>query len=101
MCRILILHSVLDSSVAVVRTNWKEFREAQQNDGVAGETDLCGIISKELCVLIWPKYKREKMMCGLVKQVSLGETLQEESKLSGALSGCSIKISRRNYVNAS
>lgn len=96
MCRILILHSVLDSSVTVVRTNWKKFREAQQNDRVAGETDLCGIISKELCVLIWPKCKGERMICGLVKQASLGETLKGESKLPGALSGCSIKISRRN-----
>jgi len=99
VCGILIWLSILDSSVTVVRTNWKEFREAQQNDGVARETDLFGVISKVLCVQFWPKCKGERMICRVVRWhlwVSEGETLQEERKLFGDLSGCPIRISRRN-----
>lgn len=66
------MHSVLDSSATVVRTNWKEFREAHQNDEVARETDLCADISKELCVPFWQKFKRKGVICSMVKLTSLG-----------------------------
>lgn len=54
------MRSVLDSSVTVVRTDWKEFRGAQHSDGVARETDLCGVIAKELCVFYFSQNIREK-----------------------------------------